>query len=495
MAQTTRPRANNVPRNMTAKLLGSSDAGSGDDPFVTVAVDQVALASPPTPEMVRGLSEIERASSVDLVVAYAPHSVRDHAHPSDLSSAAVQLRRLGAIRARSGIGFPAAVHLERCAAPARVVVTDTPSMALLGGLGSLVLVVESHQLLDAIATGQLRLATPKVLQVSLSGRLCSSVYARDVVLELLRLGLSERVRELGTANSSPVILEFSGPGVHSMAVSERAVLCSAARQAGAAAALAACDERTDNFLRDQRRSKAYRQLAPDAGAPCSDAICLDLTAVVPLVALGSGQISPVPEVASLPVREVVIGGEATATLRDLLTAAVWFKTKRISADVDVVIVPSSRQVFETVAASGALAQLLSVGARWLEPDSRLLSGEWHPPPEDGLSLRSYFCQGAAEPFPNWCVASLDTLCMSAIAGSLQDPRAARKIPKISLPRELPIDDSILFDKKPTVVTTMLPPPRSSQPAPALDADSEDSEPGSPELSCAIADLHLDGQPG
>jgi len=477
---------------MTGKLLGSSDAVSGEDAFVTVTVDQVALAAPPSEEVVQGLSEIERANSVDLVVTYAPHCLRDQSHALDSFGSSVQLRRLGAIRARPGIGFPAAVHLERCAAPARVVVTDTPSMAMLGGIGTLVLVVKPRQLVDAIATGQLRIAIPKVLQVSLSGRLCPSVSARDVVLELLRLGLSERVRELATLDACPVILEFSGPGMRSLAISERALLCSAAQQVGAAAALAACDERTDNFLRDQRRSKAYRQLAPDAGAPCLDAMCLDLMAVVPLVALGNGQIIPASEATAMPIREVVIGGEATATLRDLLNAAVWFKTKRICTDVDVVLVPSSHQVFETIAADGTLAQLLSVGARVLEADLRLLTGEWQPPPPDSLSLRSYFCQQATGPFPNWCVASLDTLCMSAITGTIQDPRAARKIPKVSLPRELPIDDSILFDKKPNGVTTMLPPARSSCPAPPLEADAEDSGARNPELHCAAAGLRLDG---
>ncbi|MGE5783198.1 MAG: aconitase family protein [Myxococcales bacterium] len=479
---------------MTVKLLGSSDAIGGDT-FVTAAVDQIALTAPLGEDSLPGLCEIERAASVDLVVSYAPHCVRDQSQAPDSLASAAQLRRLAAIRARPGIGFPAAVHLERCAAPARVVVTDSPSMAMLGGIGSLVLVAEPHQLVDAIASGHFRIPTPKVLQVSLSGRLCPSVSARDVVLELLRLGLSERVRELAHPDSCPVILEFSGPGMRSMAVSERALLCSAAQQVGAAAALAACDERTDNFLRDQRRSKAYRQLAPDPGAPCSDALCLDLMTVVPMVALGNGQIVPASETAAMPIREVVIGGEATATLRDLLNAAVWFKTKRICPDVDVVLVPSSHQVFETIAADGTLAQLLSVGARLLEADSRLSTGEWQPPPPDGLSLRSYFCQQASGQFPNWAVASLDTLCMSAIAGTIQDPRAARKIPKVSLPRELPIDDSILFDKKPTVVTTMLPPPRSSCPAPPLEAGTEESKSRVQDPHCGTTELHLDGPPG
>lgn len=447
---------------MTLKLLGSDESAS-QEPSLSISVDQIALRTPALSRLREPLANIERAESLDMVVAYEPHCLRAHPlKPQEHRELGDQLRRLGIIRARPGIGFPASVHLERCATPARVLVTDAPAMAMLGGIGMLAFEATDLDLVEALATGRLRIKQPLVLQVLLSGRLCPAVSARDVVLELQRLGIAERIAALGDSATRSVVLEFSGPGVRTLSVWDRAVLCSMATEVGAATALAACDEKTDHFLRDQRRSKAYRQLVPDAGSPCCDALCVDLSTVAPLVALADGSIALVSEAPALPIREVVLGGDVSANLRDLFSTAAWFKTKRISSDVDVLIAPATHQALEAIAATGTLAELLAAGARLIEPDSRLLDAEWHPPLE-GQSLRSF----VAPKGTSWHVASLETCCMSAIAGAIHDPRSSRKIPKASIPRELPIDDSLLFDRKPTTPTTMLPPPRPSEPAQPL----------------------------
>jgi aconitate hydratase len=451
-----RPRAGNGPRNMTVKLLGCDDETVTPGARVPIPVDQVVITLPTTVGFDEALAGIERAPRLDLAVAYETHCIRDRGDERDESLLGQHLRRLGIARGRRGIGYPAAVHLERCAAPGRVLVTDSPPIGMVGGLGMLALTLRPNQIIDVISKGQFDWQVPEVIQVILSGRLSASVSARDVTLELVRLGLAERVRATALGAESPVVLEFSGPGTRSMSVSERALLCSIARDVGASAALATCDEKTELFLRAQRRSKAYRHLAPDAGAPCAEVLCLDLSTVLPLIRLASGVIAPVADVANSPIQEVVIAGETSASLRELLAAAAWFKTKRISSDVDVLIVPATRQALESIAANGTLSQLLAVGARLVEPDVRLLNGQWHPPKSEGTSLRS-FVPDARQ--PGFCLASLDTLCTSAIAGSIQDPRAARRALRVALPRELPIDDSLLFDKKPSTLATT-PPPRA-----------------------------------
>ena len=65
-----------------------------------------------------------------------------------------------------------------------------------------------------------------------------------------------------------MVLEFAGPSAKLLSVAERAVLSSIAPLVGATGALFISDEKTEAYLRDQRRSKAHRALVPDAGAPC-----------------------------------------------------------------------------------------------------------------------------------------------------------------------------------------------------------------------------------
>ena len=446
---------------MTVKFLGGRDDTVPDTACLSLPVDQVAVTQQTLLSISSELTGLERSRDLDLFVSYDPYCVRSSDTAADDPRLMADWKRLGVVRGRPGIGDPAAVHLERCAAPARVIVTDLSRMASLGGLGMLSVSVPPERIASVIARGYLDWHSPQVIQVVLSGRLSACVTARDVCLELIRLGVSERVRAASGLEQSPVVLEFSGPGVRSLSVADRAQLCGIAPRVGAASAVAACDEKTELFLRDQRRSKAYRQLVSDAGAPCADVVCLDLSSVSPLVAFGANEIVTVAEATGRPIREVVIGGATSATLRDLLNAVAWFKTKRISSDVDVIVVPATRQVLECLAMTGALAQLLAFGVRLLEPDARLLDGRWHPPPTDATSLRSFDCLGEPDSTPpQWGLASIETLCVSAIAGSLQDPRAARKSQRVACPRELPVDDSLLFDRKPASAAT-LPPPKNS----------------------------------
>ena len=155
---------------------------------------------------------------------------------------------------------------------------------------------------------------PVSVQVLLGGRLRPFVCARDVALELLRRGLGDIVRRVEESRGAPVVLEFAGPSARLLSVGERSVMASLAPQVGAAAALFVSDERTEVFLRDQRRSKAHRALAPDPGAPCEEVVNVDLGAVDPLLLDPQGQVRVVRDLAGQPVTQALLGGDSGATL-------------------------------------------------------------------------------------------------------------------------------------------------------------------------------------
>src|SRR5439155_10530906 len=139
----------------------------------------------------------------------------------------------------------------------------------------LTMVVSPGMLGQALAQGSIVIRPPRSVQILLSGRTRPFVCARDVALELLRRGLGEVIQRIEAQCHAPVVLEFGGPSARLLSVAERAVLCSIAPELGATAALFVSDEKTEVFLRDQRRSKAHRTLVPDPGAPCHEAISVD----------------------------------------------------------------------------------------------------------------------------------------------------------------------------------------------------------------------------
>ena len=110
--------------------------------------------------------------------------------------------------------------------------------------------------------------------------------------------------------------------------------------------------------------------------------------------------------------------------------------------------PPSRQALEVLAQSGALVDLVATGARLLEPDPRLVTGELYPPPNDGgVSLRTF------DPEPSYpisaqrfVVASAETLAFSVATGTVGDPRSFKRPVRVTVPRTLPTDDVLIVRK-------------------------------------------------
>ena len=437
---------------MAQKIL----AGRASDPalagdLVQVKVDHVVLSRAPMRAFGEALAAGLKKTTAEVAIAYDGTCVTEAGEPmTGAGGVSPDMPGHGIVLARPGVGFPAMVHLERFASPARLCVTDDPRLAGVGGVGMMSIVLPPGQLGQALAQGTVWLRPPRSIQVLLNGRVRPFVCARDVALELIRRGLAEAVRKVEAEHGAPVVLEFAGPSARLLSVSERAVLAALAPQLGALGALFVSDERTEVFLRDQRRSKAHRALAPDAGAPCDEVITVDLGAVDPLLLDEDGQVRAVRDLAGKPVAQVLLGGDSGVTLRDLFAAAALLKSKRVPTRLDLLLAVPSRQMLEVLASSGALADLIATGARLIEPDSRVMTGELYPPPpaSAGLSLRSCDPEpGALALGRGSVVASAETLAYAVASGEIGDPRAFKRPVRVTVPRTLPTDDVLVVRER------------------------------------------------
>jgi len=436
---------------MAQKIL----AGRCADPMlagsqVTVKVDQIVLSRAP----LRAIAEAREAglkkSSAEVAIVYDTRSVSSVTgqRSEDIHLATPEILSHGIVVARPGVGFPAPVHLERFASPARLCVTDDPRMAGVGGIGMLTLVVPPGMLGQALAQGSIVLRPPRSVQVLLSGRTRPFVCARDIAHELVRRGLADAVGRIEAQHAAPVIIEFAGPSARLLSVGERAVLAAIAPQVGAAGAIFVSDERTEVFLRDQRRSKAHRALVPDAGAPCDEVLNVDLGAVDPLYMDENGQVKTVRDIAGKPVTQVLLGGDSGCTLRDLFAAAALLKSKRVPPRVEFLLAVPSRQMLEVLSSTGALTDLIATGARLIEPDARVMTGELYPPVTGGLSARTHDLEpGPTAPKPV-AIASAETLAYAVATGEMGDPRSFKRPVRVTIPRALPTDDVLVVrDRK------------------------------------------------
>lgn len=449
-----RARAGDPPRTMAQKIL----AGRCADPLlsgemVQVKVDQIVLTRDPLRAVAEAREAGLKKTSAEVAIVYDTHCVSG---PTSIAAAEERHAALsdvlghGLVVARPGVGFAAPVHLERFASPARLCVTDDPRLASVGGIGMMTFVVAPGLLAQALAQGSIWLRPPRSVQVLLSGRTRPFVCARDVALELVRRGLGEAVTRIEAQHQAPVILEFAGPSARLLSVGERAVLAGLAPQLGAAGALFTSDERTEVFLRDQRRSKAHRALVPDAGAPCDEVLNVDLGAVDPLYMDETGAVRSVRDLSGKPVTQVVLGGDSGATLRDMFAAAALLKSKRVPSRVEFLVAVPSRQMLEVLSASGALTDLLATGARLVEPDARVMTGELYPSTGGGISARTHDLEPGALALRPIAVASAETLAYAVANGEMGDPRSFKRPVRVTIPRVLPTDDVLVVrDRKGT----------------------------------------------
>jgi aconitate hydratase len=134
------------------------------------------------------------------------------------------------------------------------------------------------------------------------------------------------------------------------------------------------------------------------------------------------------------------------TLRDLFAAATLLKSKRVPSGLDFLLASPSRQMLEVLASTGALTDLIATGARLVEPDARVVSGELYSPPRVGISVRTCDPEPRVAGRRSAVVASAETLAYAIATGEVGDPRAFKRPVRVTVPRALPTDDVLIARK-------------------------------------------------
>jgi 3-isopropylmalate/(R)-2-methylmalate dehydratase large subunit len=163
----------------------------------------------------------------------------------------------------------------------------TDSHTCMGGVNNaLAWGVGSTEYADLIHSGFTQVEVPESIRFELVGKLGQGVTAKDVMLYIL---LEYAKRELTLDR----VMEFTGPGVSTLSMDERATLTNMATECSAKTAIVLADEETFRWLAEWRpdageADKARwrrRAVAPDPGAVYAGGVqTIDLAALRPMVA-------------------------------------------------------------------------------------------------------------------------------------------------------------------------------------------------------------------
>jgi len=349
--------------------------------------------------------------------------------------------RYGVHFSRPGNGICHQVHLERFGVPGETLLGSDSHTPTAGGLGMLGIGAGGLDVAVAMGGGAFHLVMPEIINVNLTGQLPPWVSAKDVILELLRI--------MTVKGGVGKIIEYGGDGVKTLSVPQRATITNMGAELGATTSVFPSDSVTRAYLRWQQRQDCWRRIQASKTATYDGRIEINLSELEPLVAQphSPDAVCKVRDIEGLEVSQVAIGSCTNSSLADLQTAAAILKGKKVHPNVSLVMSPGSRQVFEMIARSGALADLISSGARILESACGPCIGMGQAPPTDGVSVRTFnrnFKGRSGTASGRIYLTSPEVAAATAVAGKFVDPRQLGELPVIKLPRRALIDDGMII---------------------------------------------------
>ncbi|KPK28776.1 MAG: aconitate hydratase [Desulfobacterales bacterium SG8_35_2] len=375
----------------------------------------------------------------ELSVCYVDHNLvqSDFRNADDHRFLQSVARKYGLYFSPPGNGISHQVHLERFGAPGKTLLGSDSHTPTGGGLGMLAIGAGGLDVAMAMAGKPFYLVMPKIFGVRLDGKLPAWVSARDVLLELLR--------QLSVKGGVGYIMEYFGPGVLELSVTDRASITNFGAELGATTSVFPSDENTKKFLESQNRGKLWSPLSADEGVKYDEVIDINMSRLEPLIACPSSpdNVVKVTEVSGKPVAQVLVGSCSNSSLRDLMVVAKVLEREEIDPDVSFEINPGSRQVLENITAQSDMLTLVRAGARVHQAGCLGCIGMGQAPPTGAISLRTFprnFPGRSGTVNDQVYLCSPEVAVASAVMGRITDPRDLGEYPHFELPEKYLLGD-------------------------------------------------------
>jgi 3-isopropylmalate/(R)-2-methylmalate dehydratase large subunit len=284
--------------------------------------------------------------------------------------------------------------------PGLTVVCGDSHTATHGAFGALAFGIGASEVAHVLATQTLWQRRPRVLRVSVEGRLGFGVGAKDLVLHL--------IAAIGAGGGSGHVIEYAGSAVRALSMEGRMTICNMAIEAGSRAGMVAPDEATYAYLEGRpfaprgdlwgRALADWQRLPSDPGAAFDGEVTLDGAAIAPMVTWGTSPEDALPvtaqvpdpaavgdpgrrasmeralrymglvpgtPLAAVPVDRVFLGSCTNSRLEDLREAAAVVRGRR--AVVPAIVVPGSVSVRRAAEMEGLDRVFVAAGFEWRQP--------------------------------------------------------------------------------------------------------------------------------
>jgi 3-isopropylmalate/(R)-2-methylmalate dehydratase large subunit len=270
-----------------------------------------------------------------------------------------------------------------------------------GAFGAVAFGIGTSQVRDLLASQCLAIQRPNVRRITVDGALGPGVYAKDVILHI--------IRRLGVKGGVGYAYEYGGPVLERMSMEARMTVCNMSVEGGARLGYVNPDATTFEYVRGRPFAPAgedferavpwWQSMASDADAAYGDVVRLDGTSIAPTVtwgtnpgqAIGVDEKIPPPQAFAADERTVAedayaymglkpgtpirgtridvafIGSCTNGRLSDLREAARVARRGHVAPHVKALVVPGSEAVACTAEAEGLDQIFRKAGFEWRLP--------------------------------------------------------------------------------------------------------------------------------
>ena len=322
--------------------------------------------------------------AVEKAVAYIDHNMLQTGFENmdDHEFIRSVAKKHGIVFSKPGNGVCHQLQLENFAKPGKTLVGSDSHTPTCGAMGMIAIGAGGLDVAVAMATGKYYLQCPSVVKVNLVGKKAPWVSAKDIILYILQ--------QLTVKGGVDKIIEYTGKGIASLSLTDRATICNMGAELGATTSIFPTDKRTKEYLQQQGRVEDYIEIKADEDATYDQELTVDLSTLVPMTAKphSPDAVVPVKELEGMKINQVVIGSCTNSSFADMMKAAKILKGRKVAEHVSLVIAPGSSSILAMLAKNGALGDMVQAGARILECGCGPCIGMGQAPLSKGISLRT-----------------------------------------------------------------------------------------------------------
>lgn len=343
--------------------------------------------------------------------------------------------------------------------PGMTIVCGDSHTSTHGAFGSIAFGIGTSEVEMVMTTQCLMQSMPKLMRINVDGELNKGVVSKDIVLYILA--------QISASGATGFAVEFAGSAIRSLSMEARMTICNMSIEMGARCGMIAPDETTFNYIKGRlfapqgaewdKKSAYWKTLFSDADASFDAELNIKAEDIAPMITYGTnpgmgiGVNGHVPALQDIEEKEknsfekslaymglqpgaiikgkkvdyVFIGSCTNSRIEDLRLVAGFVKGKQKANDVEVWIVPGSKQVEKQAKEEGIDKIFEEAGFILRQPGCSACLGmneDKIPAGKYCISTSNRNFEGRQGPNARTFLASPLTAALAAITGEVGDIR-------------------------------------------------------------------------